>query len=160
MQKKRSGIKVLGLLSAMLLVAVLAGCSSKPVSPGDISIPLPPATNQVGAYNDIQLPVEMKYDKTQMAIRNENFSGGVFNYEGKVDVPSLKDFIVSSMRNNKWRFDGENTSPKKIILAFTKPNKTCMMIIDDKFMTTQLELIVTENLTVGKSLDPFGQPIN
>ncbi len=160
MQKKQTGIKFFGLIGVVLFFTVLAGCSSKPVASTDIAIPLPPASNQVGTFNDIQMPIEMKYDTTEMSIRNENFSGGVFNYKGKVDMTSLKDFVVASMRNNKWRFDGENIHDKTIVLAFSKPGKTCMMIMKDEFFSTKVELMVTQNLTAAKSLDPFGQPIN
>ncbi len=160
MQKKQTGVRFFGLISVVLFFIVLAGCTSKPVASTDIAIPLPPATNQVGTFNDIKMPVEMKYDTTEMSIRNENFSGGVFNYKGNVDVSSLKEFIVTSMRNNKWRFDGENINAKTIVLAFSKPGKTCMMIMKDDLFTTRVELMVTQNLTASKSLDPFGQPIN
>lgn len=160
MQKRESGVKIFGLISAILFLVVLTSCSSQPVSSTDMDVSLPPDMNQVGAFNDIQLPIEMDLDETQMAIRNENFSGGVYSYKGKVDVASLKDFIIASMRNNKWRFDGESVSPETTVLAFTKPSKSCMMIINDDFWTTRVELIVTQNLTVSKSLDPFGQPIN
>lgn len=160
MQKKQTGVKVIGLISVLFFFTLLTGCGSKQVASTDIPIPLPPASNQVGSFNDIKMPVEMKFEQTGIAISNENFAGGVFHYKGNVDVASLKDFINASMRNNKWRADADHINAKTTILAYSKPGKTCMIIIKDELLTTTVELMVTHNLTAGRSLDPFGQPMN
>ena len=94
-----------------------------------------------------------------MGIKTESFRGGVYVYEGKVAVMSLKDYMVQSMQDNKWKQVGE-TSSKDIMLAFVKPNKTCMMVISDaSFGKTELTLYVTIDKTAVAGLNPFGEAV-
>lgn len=76
---------------------------------------------------------------------------------------SLKEFIVSSMASNKWKLVGE-ASYQNIMLAFVKPNKTCMVTITDGFGgsmgDTKVNLYVTADLAAVKGLNPFGEPVN
>jgi len=143
---------------------LLAGCANGPMSrqalvqPGDNA--LPPVSGFADDIQDIVLPTEMdwKRDKS-MTIKTESFRGGVWHYVGKVEVVSLKDFMVSSMQGNKWKLVGEAAS-KNIMLAFVKPNKTCMMVIEDaSFGKTELTLYVTIDKTAATALNPFGEAV-
>ena len=54
------------------------------------------------------------------------------------------------MKANKWRLVGE-TESKNIMLAFVKPNKTCMMVITEGlFGKTELKLYVAIDKTGGE----------
>ena len=58
---------------------------------------------------------------------------------------------VESMKDNKWRLVGE-TSSKNIMLAFVKPNKTCMIVISEgMFSKTEMKLYVAIDKTGGGS---------
>ncbi len=158
--KKNIGIKLVVFFSlAMLLIS--AGCASnrkKMVSdvPG-----LPQVSSFADDIKDITLPSELVWDrKNSMAIKTESFRGGVFCYRGKVEVMSLKDYLVASMQDNKWRLVGE-TASKNIMLAFVKPNKTCMMVIaDGMFGKTDLTLYVAIDKTAAAGMNPFGEAIS
>jgi hypothetical protein len=67
------------------------------------------------------------------------------------------------MANNKWKLVGE-ASYENTMLAFTKPNKTCMVTLSEGlggFLgTTHVELYVTVDVAAAKGLNPFGEPIN
>ena len=151
------------LLFLAALVAFVGGCASKNSNPpaggtGD----LPPLANSVGSYGDLELPVDMKWDSEKsMAINTESFKGGILHYSGRVDIASLKDFIVASMRNNKWKQVGE-ASYQNIMMAFTKPNKTCMVVLSEgmggSLGKTNATLYVTVDLSAAKNLNPFGEP--
>ncbi len=155
-------ISVLAVLSlAMLLLA--GGCTTGPLSqstvePGASS--LPPVSGFADDIQDIVLPTELEWDRTKsMTIKTESFRGGVWHYAGKVDVISLKDFMTTSMQDNKWKLVGEAAS-KNIMLAFVKPNKTCMMVISEgQFYKTELTLYVTIDKTAANSLNPFGEAV-
>ena len=95
-----------------------------------------------------------------MTIKTESFRGGVWYYTGRVDVVSLKDFMTNSMKDNKWKLVGEATS-KDVMLAFVKPNKTCMMVIaDEAFGKTSLTLYVAIDKTAATTMNPFGEAVS
>ena len=67
------------------------------------------------------------------------------------------------MKNNKWKLVGE-ASYQNVMLAFIKPNKTCMVTLSEGFGgslgKTHVKLYVTVDLAAAKGLNPFGEPIN
>jgi len=141
---------------------VLTSCSSQSSAPAPTAVaPLPTTVNN---FDDIQLPPEMKLEqKKSMSIKTESFRGGVLHYSGSVEILSLRDFIISSMKNNKWKLVGE-ASYDNILLAFIKPNKTCMVTFSEGFGgslgSTYLSLYITVDVAAGKKLNPFGEPIS
>ncbi len=154
-------------ISIVLCVAALTlsvgGCSGKSQNSQSAGMSdLPPLASAIGNFNDLELPVEMKLDKDKtMSINTESFKGGIIHYSGRVDMNSLKDFIVASMRNNKWKLVGE-ASYEYTLLAFTKPNRTCMVLISEKgpgsLGKTQATLYVTADLSASGAVNPFGEP--
>ncbi|AGF79671.1 hypothetical protein UWK_03142 [Desulfocapsa sulfexigens DSM 10523] len=118
-------------------------------------------SSTVGNYEDIELPSEMKYNpKNSMSIKTSSFRGGIIHYTGRVEMHSLKEFIIASMKKNKWKLAGE-VSSQNVILAFTKPNKTCMMNIEPNgaMSDTTLTMYVTVDVTAARALNAFGEPI-
>jgi hypothetical protein len=152
-------------LIAVLLFA-LTGCmpgitqTNTIQSEGDLDI-LPAMASTVGNYEDIEIPVDMKYStKNSMSIRTDSFRGGIIHYKGRVEMYSLKEFIIASMKKNKWKLAGE-VSSQNVILAFTKPSKTCMMKIQPNgtMSDTTLTMYVTVDVTAARGLNAFGEPI-
>lgn len=156
-------------LNSLMFVLVtttllLVGCASGPmakqktVEPGDGA--LPPVSGFADDIQDIVLPTEMEWNrKKSMTIKTESFRGGLWHYSAKVETISLKDFMISSMKDNKWKLVGEAAS-ENIMLAFVKPNKTCMMVISDgNFGKTELTLYVTIDKTAAAGLNPFGEAV-
>lgn len=154
------------LFSAMaLLLLGLTGCmgtnTQATMPPGDGTDGLPAMTSSVGNYEDIELPSEMKYTtKGSMSIRTDSFRGGIIHYKGRVEMYSLKEFIIASMKKNKWKLAGE-VSSQNVILAFTKPSKTCMMNIEPNgaMSDTTLTMYVTVDVNAARTLNAFGEPI-
>ncbi|PIE60096.1 MAG: hypothetical protein CSA32_00570 [Desulfobulbus propionicus] len=156
-------------LSMMLLGAfmLVAGCtlnktvSSTPAA-ADGPYALPPVPGFAGDIQDIAVPTELELDRRgTMAIRTESFQGGIYLYRGNVDFVSLKDYMVQSMEDNKWKLVGE-TSSKDIMLAFVKPSKTCMMVLTEGNVVnkTSLTFYVTIDQTAAESLNPFGEAVS
>ena len=151
-------------LNSMMFVLVtttllLVGCAQQAtVQAGDAA--LPPVSGFADDIQDIVLPTEMEWNrKKSMTIKTESFRGGLWRYYGKVETISLKDFMVTSMKDNKWKLVGEAASAD-IMLAFVKPNKTCMMVISDgSFGRTELALYVTIDKTAAAGLNPFGEAV-
>jgi hypothetical protein len=129
-----------------------------------------PGLTQVATFaddiKDISLPSELKWDrKNSMVIKTESFRGGIFTYKGRAEIMSLKDYMIASMQDNKWRLVGE-TASKDIMLAFVKPNKTCMMVISEGMVgQTEMKLYVAIDKTSGGTTssggtNPFGESLS
>ena len=154
-------------LTGALAMYSLTGCTDKsavasPDSPAGTSESLPAVPGFAGDIPDIIIPTEMEWDrKSSMGIKTESFRGGVYVYKGRVSVMSLKDYMVQSMQDNKWKLVGE-TSSKEVLLAFVKPNKTCMMVINEgnAVTKTKLTFYVTIDETAASSLNPFGEAVS
>lgn len=155
--QNKNGMKWLVFLS-MVFMLFVNGCASQQgsLSATDTS-GMPVASNFADDIKDITLPTELIWDrKYSMVIKTESFRGGIFTYRGRVETMSLKDYMVASMQDNKWRLVGE-TASKDIMLAFVKPNKTCMMTISDGVLgKTELKLYVAIDKTSGGRSNTFG----
>ncbi len=167
-----NGVPFLVVKCCMLLavMVVLNGCSGKGGSSNSNSADMPPVsdselapvTTMVESYGDIELPIEMTLQsKKSMAMRTDSFKGGIHVFTGNVQISSLRDYIVASMRNNKWKMVGE-ASYNSVMLAFTKPNKTCMVVLSNSsgmLGKTQANLYVTVDVAAASRLNPFGEPV-
>jgi hypothetical protein len=153
--KKNGGVKLLVAVTVALML-LCGGCTSKSKM-GSESGGMPQMTNFADDIKDITLPTELQWDrKNSMVIKTESFRGGIFTYRGRAEVMSLKDYMVASMQDNKWRLVGE-TASKDIMLAFVKPNKTCMMVIAEGVLgKTELKLYVAIDKTGGGTSGSFG----
>ena len=164
MQIKTVAKNVGSFCSLIMLLGLMTGCMSGLKGEPDSSMPLPnddlaPVATMVESYGDIELPIEMTllHDKS-IAMRTDSFQGGIHSYSGRVHIASLKDYIIVSMRNNKWKLVGE-ASYKNVMLAFTKPNKTCMFVLSESLGKTQANLYVTVDVAAENLLNPFGAPV-
>ncbi len=148
-------------LALLVLLIIISGCTTFTT---DSNMEAPPVSNILEGHSDIVLPADLKWENSEsMAIKTDSFTGGIYHFTGRLDVNSLKQFIITSMASNKWKLVGE-ASYKNIMLAFIKPNKTCMVTIIDGFGgsmgRTHVKLYVTADLAAVKGLNPFGEPVN
>ena len=149
---------------AVVLLAT-AGCATRKrtsatADPSGLDGVMPQVSSFADDIRDIPIPAELKWQRNKsQAIKTESFRGGVLVYTGNAGIMSLKDYMVAAMRDNQWRMVGE-TSAKDIMLAFVKPNKTCMMVLSESlFRKTELRLyIAIDNAGTG-NVNPFGEII-
>ncbi len=147
--------------SFFLLATAVSGCfQNSGVMSDTTMLPAPTVSSQVQSYGDISLPMEMKLvAKETMALDTESFQGGIHQYKGRIDFDSLRDYFISSMRNNKWKLAGE-ARYNYVMLAFTKPNKTCMIILKPGLLgNTIANFYVTVDIAAASNLNPFGEPV-
>lgn len=165
MRKKSLGKVISNFFGSIMVAALVTGCSSGMFS-NQSSAPKPidgldPVATMVESYSDIELPLEMTFeDEKSMSLRTDTFQGGIYYYSGRVQIASLKDYIISSMRNNKWQLRGE-AAHKKAMLAFTKPNKTCMVVLSEEGFNEALGktaaiFYVTVDSATAMQSNPFG----
>ena len=149
--KSQNKVIFFPLVAFMLLLSSCAGSSSDTPPPMEN---LPALSNFVGEYRDIELPVDMKYDhKKSMVVRTDSFTGGVVYFSGKVQRESLKNFILSSMQKNNWKRAGE-VSYDSVLIAFTKPNKSCTVVLEEGFGgsygSTYATIYIAEDVAAGR----------
>lgn len=146
-----------------ITAVLLNGCAST-TPETSMDVDAPPVTNNIASHSDIVLPTDLKWDSSKsMAITTDSFTGGIYHYSGRLELNSLKDFIKGSMANNKWKLVGE-ASYESTMLAFIKPNKTCMVTLSEGFGgflgSTNVALYVTVDVAAAKGLNPFGEPVD
>lgn len=134
----------------MLLSLGGAGCStlqSESAEPSQGGSAVMPPYFPSGV-KDIQIPaeLEMKPDDS-MFINTSSYIGGILSFEGRVDMESLADFFVATMKKNGWKMTG-SIRYKNVLMAFVKPHKSCLIKITDTglSMKTQATIYYTEDV--------------
>ena len=147
------------LFVASLLVS--GGCTTNRNSKMDNMPGLPEVSSFADDIRDISVPSELEWDrKKSMSIKTESFRGGIWVYRGRVDVLSLKDYMLGSMKDNKWKLVGETTS-KDIMLAFTKPSETCIVVISEAMLgKTDMTMYISIDKTAATGMNPFGEAVH
>jgi hypothetical protein len=158
--RKMNGQFSLPLYLAVLLL-LLSGCAKKNVwSEGQKGVDEAAPENvpyYANDYNDIMVPSELSWDREgSMSIKTESYAGGVIKFVGRVEVNSVADFFVNTMVKNKWKLVG-SAKYKNILLAFTKPNKTAMVMIyeSDLSRKTSVYIYVTDDIAARQGYNPF-----
>ncbi len=169
MRKKSIG-KIGGNLCGFILAAALVtGCTSAMFGGSQSTTPKPsdslePVATMVESYSDIELPHEMTYEAgNSMSLRTDSFQGGIYYYSGRVQIASLRDYIIASMNKNKWQLRGE-AAYRNAMLIFTKPNKTCMVVLSEEGINEALgKTVATYYVTVDSGTvnqnNLFGAPL-
>jgi len=159
---------VLYLCVVLLILMMLGGCAtSNPFGSSNSSqvgqTDMEPFSAKVADFDDLEIPMDMKYNNDDsMVIRTTSFEGGILTYSGRVELESLKLFMISALENKQWKLVGE-AQTRRTLLAFTKPNKTCMVVLEEgfggKYGYTTATLYVTVDLAASGRLNPFGEPL-
>jgi hypothetical protein len=163
--RKMNGRAFLPLYLVVILL-LLSGCAKKNFwSPSQEGIDEKGPENVpyfANDYNDIMVPSELSWDREgSMSIKTESYAGGVLKFVGRVEVNSLADFFVNTMAKNKWKLVG-SAKYKNILLAFTKPNKTAMVMIyeSDLSRKTSVYIYVTDDISARQGYNPFAGETN
>ena len=148
-------ISLTSLLSVILALLLLSGCSMFQGSEDETAHEPSPenAPYYPSWVNDIQIPGELKEIRdNSLYINTASFVGGIKTFSGRVEINSLSDFFISTMQKNGWKKVGD-IQYRNVLLAFTKPNKTCMISIFEGSigMKAKVYIYVTED-TEGASM--------
>jgi hypothetical protein len=111
-------------------------------------------------FPDISIPVEMEWKSDEsMTVRTASFASAVLKYTGRVEINSLADYFINELAKQGWKLAGSVRS-EKVMLAFTKPNKTCTINIADKRFssTTEVSIYATDDIAARRDFRvPFGE---
>jgi hypothetical protein len=103
------------------------------------------------------VPCELSWDREgSMSIKTESYAGGVLKFVGRVEVNSLADFFVNAMEKNSWKLVG-SAKYQNVLLAFTKPNKTAMVMIyeSDLSSKTSVYIYLTDDISARQGYNPY-----
>jgi len=109
-------------------------------------IPVRGAPDSYYDFEDILVPKEMKLvTKSSLLFETPRLKAGVIFFEGRVDPVSLFDFFVNNMPKDNWQLRSY-FKYGRYMLVFEKPDKDCIISINEKALTTELEMWVTPRL--------------
>lgn len=111
----------------------------------------PPQPYHISGLEDLLIPSEMDFERDKsMVVQTESFAGGVLQFRGRVEINSLSDFFTTTMQRQGWKLAG-SVKHKDVMLAFTKPHKTCTIIITggDLGQRATVRIYLTEDIAAA-----------
>jgi len=140
------------ILLSLCMIFWLTACSSLNLGQGNQSDGTSTSnTYYPTKFRDLEVPNELTIDTSKTLYVNTNsFAGGIVYMTGRLEVGSLTDFFVRTMQQNGWKLNGE-AHYKNVLMAFTKPNKNCMITIYEGELgsSTKVYAYMTEDLAAG-----------
>ena len=124
---------------AGLILLSLVGCSllEREIEPADVAL-----TSSYFNFEDIKVPKHLKLDRGRSFVHDvAGFKAGTLYFSGNVEVNSLVAFFSDSMLKDGWRLKSSFRYPKMLHL-FEKEGKSCIIIIEEDFMNTRVEIWV------------------
>jgi len=101
-------------------------------------------------FQDILVPKEMKLvPKSSLLFETPQLKAGVIFFEGRVDPVSLFDFFLANMPKDNWKLRSY-FKYGRYIMVYEKPDKDCIISINEKTLTTELELWVTPRIVTAR----------
>ena len=80
-------------------------------------------------FDNLLIPGELTWNrKDSTVINTDSFAGGILNFTGRVEVNSLTEFFINTMKKNGWTLKGSLRS-EDVLLAFTRAGGTCLIKI-------------------------------
>ena len=139
-------------LTMLAFVALLLpmGCTSKTsddeaMAPADIKEQ--PFFARV--YRHVQIPPGFEFiDKKSNFADTKSFRGGVLRFEGRREINSVAEFFKNNMPKHQWDRVYMDTG-ERMLQAYIKDNKTCMIQIYESTLTTVVEIFVTDTAPEG-----------
>lgn len=157
MIRKERNMKMRAFVLTGLIMLMLTGCATTTTDEGAGMLPTANVSTSAVGFQDIQIPAELEWDREHsMSIATESFAGGTMRFAGRVEVNSLADFFAGSMVRNQWKLAGTVKS-RNVIMAFTKPNKTCTVTIFEAKFTgkTLVDIYITDDISARSGASSF-----
>ncbi len=93
-------------------------------------------------FPDVLVPTQLSVDaKGSVVYEAGGVKYGILLFSGRVEAESLVEFFRNSMAKDGWTFVS-SVKFSRILLNFAKPDRTCQVLIWDKTLTTEVEIMV------------------
>ncbi len=145
----------------LALVLIAAGCSSlrMPGSSGGASnATLAMSSGSAGAqdaqsydFQDIPVPEDMELQpKESIIFEMPDLKAGALVYAARVEPISLFNFYMHKMKEHQWRLKSY-FKYGRYLMVFEKPDKICVIRIQDQRLSTKLFVWVTPSADSKRS---------
>jgi hypothetical protein len=140
------GKRVKGWIAAaagmMIMVLALGGCETMDEALGTHSEPSPPPAPRLYDFPDVFVPVELSLDRDDSFVYE--YGGrkmGMLYLKGGVEVESLVNFFTDRMIKEGWTLVN-SVKYSKVMLNFVKFDRNCQIFIEEKMLTTAVQIWV------------------
>ena len=143
--------RILVVASALFLaLTVFLGCAHLKAMSKSPERPKPAAKKQDKTpaplyydFEDVLVPSELKVDKKRSFVyHTADFTAGVLILTGRVEMNSLIRFFDNNMAKDNWRLISSFKMGIRTIMFFDKPNRSCIININEKQFKTEVEIWV------------------
>jgi len=127
----------------VLALFLLGGCSTLPREKREES-PKETLGGKSYYFDEVRVPQEINYkQKRSFVYETPRIKAGVLYFtKWRLDPDSLVDFFIHSMEKDNWKLINSYKG-KESILNFSKPEKSCMIKIVEKWWgNTEVEIRV------------------
>jgi len=144
-----------------LLLALGSGCSTLAPTSGGENADQTTSENQPyfpSGVTDIQIPSELSLVRdNSMFINTASYNGGIMTFEGRVEIGSLADYFITTMKKNGWSLAG-SVRYNNVLLAFVKPAKSCIITIQGRGVSfkTRVSIYLTEDTLKTQDIESGG----
>jgi len=128
------------LILSLIGVLALSGCAyfNKDVDPAE-NLP----TVRSYHFDNVKIPAQLKLNEHKTFVYDaQGFKAGTLYLSGRVELDSLVNFFTDSMFKDGWRLRSTFRYPKTLLL-FERPKMSCIIIMEDKWWTTSVEIWVS-----------------
>ena len=134
----------------------IISCST-PIQSKSRSVPSEPDRNEKDAFHqevinsyydfdDILVPKGMKLvPKSCLLFETPQLKAGLLQFEGRVEPVSLFNFFINNMPKDSWQLSSY-VKYGRYIIVFEKPDKNCVISINEVTLKTLLQIWVTPRL--------------
>ncbi len=139
--------KLVATFMCVFLLLAFTSCAERKPKPPEGTAPISKAEEKQYTtyydFEDIPVPKEMKLitDKSFL-VEYANLKGGIMHFEGRVEPLSLFNFFYVGLQKNGWNLVGYFKYGPYILLM-DKPDKECVVRIEDHGWNTKLEIWIT-----------------
>ncbi len=145
---------LVGISVLLFIFTVFLGCARLKAMSKSPERPKPAARKQDKTpaplyydFEDVLVPSELKVDKKRSFIyHTSDFTAGVLILTGRVEMNSLIRFFDNNMAKDNWRLISSFKMGIRTIMFFDKPNRGCIININEKQFKTEVEVWVAPTM--------------
>lgn len=108
-------------------------------------------------FDDILVPKDMKLiADDSLLFETPSVKAGVLLFEGRVEPMSLFNFFINNMPKDNWELRSY-FKYGRYIMVYEKPDRDCVISLNERSLTTQLQIWVTprtKNSTPSEAMGP------
>ncbi len=157
--------RIVVLFGVLIFISTTASCTS--IWPFDKSSEISVSQNKTQSdysakqsskyydFEDILIPQELKLKSEESIIfESPNIKAGVVAFEANIEPISLFNFFMNNMPKDNWQLRSY-FKYNRYLLVFEKPHKFCVLRIQEKRFTTNLQVWVTPRIASTEQSKPM-----